>query len=92
MSKMPFVKVSKPVEITLTTCVTSQRAEALKFALEGETYLNLYVNVCPWGGCFNVNVGTLVKGATKAKLTELVLETLAQAVVRGARERGLQNG
>lgn len=84
MSRASFVKAPKAVEIALTTCVTLQRAEALKFALEGETYLKLYVNVCPWGGCFNVNVGTLSKGATKAKLTELVLETLAKAVERGA--------
>jgi hypothetical protein len=74
-------KSSSPVEIELTR--TSQaRGEKLKAAIQGQTHLDLYVNVCPVGGEFVVNVGTLAKGATKAKLNEMVMDLLASIVAR----------
>lgn len=74
-------KNSSPVEIELTR--TSQaRGEKLKAAIQGQTHLDLYVNVCPVGGEFVVNVGTLAKGATKAKLNDMVMDLLASIVAR----------
>ena len=74
-------KKNSQVEIELTR--TSQaRGEKLKAALQGQTHLDLYVNVCPVGGECVVNVGTLANGVTKSKLNEMVMDLLASIVAR----------
>lgn len=69
--------------ILLTSLPTKDAAAPLIAALNGQSYMNLIVEVCPCEGSFHVNVGTNRPKTTKAKLTEMVLGVLADVVRLG---------
>ncbi len=68
------------VEINITKTCSAEKAEKIAAALRGKTYMNLYVNVCPFQGEMHVNVGTLRARTSKAALTEMVLDVMASAM------------
>lgn len=63
--------------IKLTNVQVASTADPLIEALEGTTYMDLHVSVCPVGGSFDVLVGTLRKNVSEAKLTDMVLMVMA---------------
>lgn len=71
------------MEIKVTNVPREQDAASLVRALEGKTYLNLSVLVCPVGGSFDVRVQTLRPETSKEELTEMVFGVLASEVPSG---------
>ena len=66
--------------ITICKILNPERAQPLIAALQGQTYMNLRVEVCPFQGSYNVNVSTLRPGTTEQELTEIVLLVLSNEV------------
>lgn len=64
------------MEINVYKVISAERAEPIVKAIEGKTFMNFYVNVCPYQGEFHVNVGTLRTDTTEKELTEMVLHLL----------------
>lgn len=60
-------------------------AQPLKAALQGQSYLNLDVQLCPVAGSLDVRVETLDPTATEAELTEMVLGILSHEICRAGR-------
>jgi hypothetical protein len=75
MSATPLIHV-------FTTC-TAEQAEPLRRALEGRSYMNFQVAICPAGGEFRVYVGTRRPDTTEEELRELVLYVLCGDIVLG---------
>lgn len=62
--------------IPLMNVCYPERAEGLKRALHGKTYMNFRVTVCPAGGMFTVNVETDYD-ASEAEIKDFLLSVLA---------------
>ena len=61
-----------------------EHAQPLIDKLQGETYMNLEVLVCPVGGSFDVLVQTRRPNTTEAELTEMVMGCLAFEICAAA--------
>jgi len=68
------------MEVRVTNVPREQDAAPLVRALEGKTYMNLSVLICPVGGGFDVRVQTLRPDTSREELTEMVLGVLASEV------------
>lgn len=60
-------------------------AAPLIAALQGQSFMNLDVQLCPIGGSFDVHVETLDPNVEEAELTEMVLGILAHEICRAGR-------
>ena len=58
------------------------QAAPLQAVLQGQSYLNLDVQLCPAAGSLDVRVETLHPEATEAELTEMVLGILSHHICR----------
>ncbi len=63
-------------------------AQPLKAVLQGQTYMNLDVQLCPVQGSVDVRVETLNPDVSEAELTEMVLGILAHEICRAGRVSG----
>jgi hypothetical protein len=68
------------IEMNITSTTSAAKAERIAASLRGQTYMNLYVNVCPINGMHAVNVGTLRSETTREELTEMVLDLMASMI------------
>jgi hypothetical protein len=64
--------------INLTKVIRPERAEGIKRLLDGRTFMNFRVTVCPIGGEFAVNVETDYDGEEDVK--DFLLMVLASEV------------
>ena len=62
--------------------------QPLKALLQGQTYMNFDVQLCPVQGSLDVRVETLNPGVSEAELTEMVLGVLAHEICRAGRVSG----
>lgn len=69
--------------IKIDNVLRREAAAPLENLLNGKTYMNLEVHVCPVGGSFDVNVQTLRPETSEEELREMVLGFLASAVISG---------
>lgn len=74
--------------IKIHNVLQEREAQPLKSVLQGQSYMNLDVQLCPVGGSFDVKVETLNPGVSEAELTEMVLGILAHEICRAGRVSG----
>lgn len=76
----------KVTEFTLYRTSSRAAGDALKQLLQGQSYMDLYVTICPYQGEFHVNVGTRRADTSEAELRGMVMMILCDSVV-GAERR-----
>ena len=64
------------VMINVNNVGCRELAEPIEKALNGKTYMDFQVRLCPIGGSFDVNVETLNPDVTEQELVEMVLFVL----------------
>ena len=67
-------------EIELTKTMTFAKGEHIALKLRGQTFMNFYVNVCPCGGSWQVNIGTMRPDTSERELMEMVLYVMATMI------------
>ena len=68
--------------IKLTNVMHASDADPVREALQGKTYMNFNVTVCPVGGSCDVNLETLDDDVSEAELTDMALEVLCGVVLQ----------
>jgi hypothetical protein len=68
--------------VELFTITSEREATKIKAALEGKSYYNFHVAVCPMGGSSMVNVETDYEGATELEVRDMVMYVLACEVMK----------
>lgn len=68
-------------EFTLYRTSSRAAGESLKRLLQGRSYMDLYVTICPYQGELHVNVGTRRPETTMAELQDMVMDLLCSAAV-----------
>lgn len=72
-------EVTKVTTINLTTVALEKDADGIKKALNGASYMDFQVTVCPYRGELQVNVQTSYESDEK-EIVAMILHLLAQAV------------
>lgn len=60
MTTLDKYGIKVPVSFVLMTETSTERGEALKAYLDGQSYMNLNVLLCAVGGCFEIRVESTV--------------------------------
>lgn len=71
-----FVPTSRPTVVNVMNVTDRKYAEPIRRVLEGQTYMDFRVTVCPVGGSFNVNVETDYK-ADESEIRAFIMGLLA---------------
>lgn len=70
----------KMAYMLLTNSISRESAEKYVEKLDGRTYMNFHIAICPVGGSFDVWVESNT-GVTHNELKEMVIEVLAQDLI-----------
>lgn len=70
------------ISVELFTITSEKEATKIKAALEGKSYYNFHVAVCPMGGSSMVNVETDDEDATEQGVKDMVMYVLACEVMK----------
>lgn len=81
MEYMPMEMVGRcgPTVVNVMNVTDRKHAEPIRRALEGQTYMDFRVTVCPVGGSFNVNVETDYQ-APECDIRDFIMGLLACGV------------
>lgn len=77
-------RVRDEMTITIHNVTRREDAQPLVDALQGESYMNLDVGVCPVGGSFDVTVSTSRPDTSEQDLNGMVMSLLAYKVCEAA--------
>jgi hypothetical protein len=75
------VRVPTITSIKLTNVTNRGYAQPLIDALQGKSYMDLQVALCPIGGSFDVNITTMRPETSEQELTEMVLMIMSSTVM-----------